>query len=156
MRAHGVVARDRPFDRVDHGRHEGKHSVHVEFVFENAVDPFGDRMLIAVILIGHTRQHAHGGELLQVVMATALTAAWCDRSRLTCQPTILREYRSVTRNRYTNVCVSRRQGISLTTTWRGAVTRVSFRRLGATTYPWCEYVVRVYRGFRWITRRVER
>ena len=75
MRAYGVVDRDRPVDGVDHRGYGGKHRIKIEFVFENSVDAFGDGILIAVILIGHARQHARGGELLAVVMTTVLTAS---------------------------------------------------------------------------------
>ena len=72
MRAHGVVDRDDVVDRVDDVGHRRKHGVEIEFVFQDAVNPFGDRILITVILVGHTGEPADRGELLEVVMATVL------------------------------------------------------------------------------------
>lgn len=130
MRTHSVVNRNRLCDRVDNGGHRGKLRVEIEFAFTNAVDAFRDRVLITVILIGHSGEHADRGELLAVVMATVLTVAIAARRG--------------------------RLRMSLTTTCRGAVTVVVFNRFGATAPPWCEYVVRVNRGFRLTKRPVAR
>ena len=58
MRADGVVRLDGVRNGVLCFREGSKDGVQIEFIFEDAVDALGDGILIAVIRIGHARQHA--------------------------------------------------------------------------------------------------
>ena len=75
VRAEGVVHLDGVRDGVPRLRHRGKGRVEIEFIFEDAVDAFGDGILIAVIGIGHAREHAMRVKLMQIFVTTVLAAA---------------------------------------------------------------------------------
>lgn len=74
MHANRVVDVDGLGDGVLGRAKRREHGVEIKFVLQNAVDAFGDRVLVAVRGIRHTGQHVQGGELLPVGVAAVLAA----------------------------------------------------------------------------------
>lgn len=73
--AFGVVGVDGALDGLLRGEEGRKYRVQVELVLQNAVDAFRERVLVAVVAIGHAREDVSSREGGQVVVTAVLTAA---------------------------------------------------------------------------------
>ena len=75
MQSDGVIDPDRVCHGVVCSGHRREDRIEVELILQNAVDAFGDRVLIAVRRIRHAGNHVQAGQRGEVVMAAVLTAA---------------------------------------------------------------------------------
>jgi len=70
--AHRAIGLDGLGDGLLRGMDRRKLDVQVEFIFQNAVHPFGHGILIAMVLVRHARDHAELVQAREVVVATVL------------------------------------------------------------------------------------
>ena len=84
--AHRVVRLDGQRDGHLRGGKGQKFRVEIEFIFQNAVHPFGDRILIAVVFIRHARTHSEFVQAREVVVTAILGAPRRSQDRASTAP----------------------------------------------------------------------